>query len=145
MSLDWSQTDRFGLPKLNVRHSYTARDEAAASTLIRAAKEVLRAAGARLTWIYQIDTFSHALGTVRMGPEASTSPHDRDGRYRGLDNLFIVAGSALPRSGGLNPSLTIAANALRIGAGIARTTPAIRGRELRTLASDSTPPPVSSP
>lgn len=145
VAVDWSKTDKFGLPRLNVRHSYSARDDRAAATLIRAAKEVLRAAGTRLTWIHQIESFSHALGTVRMGPEASTSPLDADGRYRGLDNLFVVDGSAFPRSAGLNPSLTIAANALRIGAGIARTTPAIRGRVLRTLAPDSTLPSVSLP
>jgi choline dehydrogenase-like flavoprotein len=85
------------------------------------------------TVTHKIDSFSHALGTVRMGPDANTSPVDGAGRYRGLDNLFVVDGSALPRSAGLNPSLTIAANALRIGSMIASQTPAIRGRTLRTL------------
>ncbi len=54
-----------------------------------------------------------------MGRDPRTSPLDGDGRFRGLDNLYVADGSALQRSGALNPSLTIAANALRIGSLIA--------------------------
>jgi len=54
------------------------------------------------------------LGTIRMGPDARRSPVDPSGRFRGVDNLYVVDGSVLPRSGGVNPSLTIAAMALRI-------------------------------
>jgi choline dehydrogenase-like flavoprotein len=68
---------------------------------------------------YNIKTFSHAVGTVRLGPRPELSPLDGDGRFRGVDNLFVTDGSALPRSGGVNPSLTIAANALRTGTRIA--------------------------
>ena len=70
---------------------------------------------------------------MRMGNDPLTSPLDGDGRYRGLDNLYVTDGSALPRSGALNPSLTIAANALRVASGIAKQTPVLKGRQLRTL------------
>ena len=80
------------------------------------AKRILREAGARFTFVHPIETFSHALGTVRMGTDPRTSPLDEHGRYRGVDNLFVADASALPRSASVNPSLTIAANALRIGA-----------------------------
>jgi choline dehydrogenase-like flavoprotein len=63
----------------------------------------------------RLPTFSHAVGTVRMGPDPVRSPVDGSGAFRGLDNLFIADGSVFPRSGGVNPSLTIAANALRTG------------------------------
>jgi len=119
VTADPSVRDRFGLPRLHVRHRYTARDEAAAAVLVARAKSVLREAGARFTYVHPIATFSHALGTVRMGCNPRTSPLDADGRYRGIDNLYVADGSALPRSAGVNPSLTIAANALRIGACIA--------------------------
>ena len=36
-------------------------------------------------------------------------------RLRGVDGLWVADGSALPLSAGVNPSLTIAATALRIG------------------------------
>jgi choline dehydrogenase-like flavoprotein len=139
VTVDWSKTDAFGLPRLEVSHRYSERDERAARQLIDAAREVLREAGALVTITNKIDTFSHALGTVRMGPDAATAPLDSAGRYRGLDNLYVADGSALPRSAGLNPSLTIAANALRIASGIASQTPVIRGRTLRTLDPSLTP------
>jgi choline dehydrogenase-like flavoprotein len=132
VTADWSATDRFGMPRLRVHHAYTARDEAAAAVLVRHARRVLRETGARFTWVHGIETFSHALGTVRMGPDPATAPLDADGRYRGLDNLYVVDGSALPRSAGVNPSLTIAANALRIGERIVGSIPSSGGRVLRT-------------
>jgi choline dehydrogenase-like flavoprotein len=131
--VNWSATDRFGMPRLAVRHAYTARDEAAALVLVGHARRVLRETGALFTWVHAIETFSHALGTVRMGPDADTAPLDATGRYRGLDNLYVVDGSALPRSAGVNPSLTIAANALRVGAHLAQSVPPARGRVLRAL------------
>ena len=45
----------------------------------------------------------------------------------------MTDGSALPRSASLNPSLTIAANALRIGSTIAGRFPVRVGRRLRML------------
>lgn len=51
--------------------------------------------------------------------DPSTSPVDRDRRFHAIDNLYVTDARALPTSGAVNPSLTIAANALRIGAGLA--------------------------
>jgi len=124
VTLDASAADPFGLPRLRVRHAYSPRDEAAAAALVARAREVLREAGARFAVVQRITTFSHALGTVRMGPDPQAAPLDADGRYRGLDNLYVTDASALPRSAGVNPSLTIAANALRTGARIAAAFPA---------------------
>jgi len=49
-----------------------------------------------------------------MGIDPQTSPLDENGKMRGIDNLWVADGSALPLSAGVNPSLTISANALRI-------------------------------
>ena len=89
------------------------------SLLTRRARRILRTAGARATHVWPISSFSHAVGTLRMGQRAEEAPLDAAGRFRGLDNLFVTDGSAFPASGGVNPSLTIAANALRVAAGIA--------------------------
>ena len=133
VTVDATRADRFGLPQLNVHHAYTPRDEASAALLVRHAKRILREAGARFTLVHPIETWSHALGTVRMGRDPRSSPLDELGRFRGLDNLHVVDGSALPRSASLNPSLTIAANALRIGASLAQISVPTADRSFRSL------------
>jgi choline dehydrogenase-like flavoprotein len=56
----------------------------------------------------------HVCGTCRFGNDPRTSVLDRNNKAHELENLYVVDGSFLPSSGGLNPSLTIAANALRV-------------------------------
>jgi choline dehydrogenase-like flavoprotein len=119
--LDARRTDRFGLPRLIVSHRYSRRDVAASRLLMQAARAVLRRAGAWACYQHQIRTFSHAVGTMRMGSDPRTSALDQFGCFRGVENLFVLDGSFMPRSGGVNPSLTIAANALRCAAFIAGT------------------------
>jgi choline dehydrogenase-like flavoprotein len=104
-----------GVTPATVDHAYHARDLAARAALVGAARRILRRAGALFSVAQNVETYSHALGTVRMGPDPRTAPLDGWGAFRGLDNLYVTDGSALPRSGGVNPSLTIAANALRTG------------------------------
>lgn len=113
VALDPGATDRFGVPRLVVSHRYTSRDLAAGRTLASKAKEILHRAGAWACYRHRIGTFSHAVGTVRMGVDPRTSALDLDCRFRGVENLYVVDGSGMPTSGGVNPSLTIAANALR--------------------------------
>ena len=62
---------------------------------------------------------SHVCGTCRFGDDSETSVLDRENRTHDLDNLYVVDASFFPSSGGINPSLTIAANALRVGQTIA--------------------------
>ncbi len=119
VAVNFDNIDRFGLPQLQVTHRYTKRDYAARDALIGKAKQILKNAGALFSYVHKIKTFSHAVGTVRMGNEPGSSALDRDCNFRGVDNLFVVDGSFMPTSGGLNPSLTIAANALRVGESIA--------------------------
>ena len=63
---------------------------------------------------------SHMCGTCRFGDDPDTSVLDRENRLHDLDNTYIVDGSFFPSSGGINPSLTIVANSLRVSALLAR-------------------------
>jgi choline dehydrogenase-like flavoprotein len=57
--------------------------------------------------------FGHTCGTCRFGEDPTTSVLNRDNRAHDVENLYVVDASFFPSSGGTNPSLTIAANALR--------------------------------
>lgn len=58
--------------------------------------------------------FGHPCGTCRFGADPATSVLDRSNRVHGLENVYVVDASFMPSSGGANPALTIAANALRV-------------------------------
>lgn len=57
---------------------------------------------------------AHVCGTCRFGNDPKTSVLDQNNRCHELENLYVVDSSFFPSSGGTNPSLTIAANALRV-------------------------------
>lgn len=63
--------------------------------------------------------FGHSCGTCRAGDDPRFSVVDRACRVHGTRNVYVVDGSIMPTSGGVNPSLTIAANAARVADGIA--------------------------
>ncbi len=63
-------------------------------------------------------TISHVCGTCRFGADPKSSVLDPQNRAHQVDNLYVVDGSFFPSSAGLNPGLTIAANALRVAAHI---------------------------
>ena len=58
---------------------------------------------------------AHACGTCRFGSDPRASVLDRNNRAHDLANLYVVDASFFPTSGGTNPALTIATNALRVG------------------------------
>jgi choline dehydrogenase-like flavoprotein len=81
-----------------------------------------RLKGRRLIFLTQdIElNFGHPCGTCVMSDDPSTGVVDRNCRAHGIVNLFITDGSFMPTSAAINPSLTIAANALRVSAAIDR-------------------------
>ena len=91
--------------------------------LVTALKERLRAAGYPIVLSKAFDrrTPSHQCGTVRIGVDGATSPLDPFCRAYDHENLFVVDASFLPTSAAVNPSLTIAAQALRVADHVAKT------------------------
>lgn len=57
--------------------------------------------------------FGHACGTCRMGMSKEDSVVDENYRVHTTTNVYVTDASIFPRSGSQNPSLTIAANAIR--------------------------------
>jgi len=58
--------------------------------------------------------FGHPSGTLRMGSDPGSSVIGPDGRCHEIENLWVADASFMPTSMGVNPSLTIAAHALRL-------------------------------
>lgn len=58
----------------------------------------------------------HVCGTCRFGTDPKASVLDAQNRAHEVENLYVVDTSFFPSSTGLNPSLTCAANALRVAA-----------------------------
>ncbi len=106
--------DARGVALASIEHAYTPADEARRALLLSAARRILRRAGGLAGQVSLIESFSHAVGSVRFGASPRSAPLDVHCRFHGLANLFVVDGAFMPTSGGVNPSLTIAANALRV-------------------------------
>jgi choline dehydrogenase-like flavoprotein len=62
-----------------------------------------------------ISATAHQAGTACFGTDPSTSVLDVDCKAHELDNLYVVDSSFFPSIGAVNPTLTIIANALRVG------------------------------
>ena len=58
---------------------------------------------------------AHQAGTARFGLDPNTSVLDVNCKAHDLDNLYVTDASFFPSIGAVNPTLTIIANALRVG------------------------------
>ncbi len=86
--------------------------------LVERARIVLKLAGFALVLSrpFGVETPSHQCGTIRFGDDPASSALDPFCRAWQHDNLYVVDASFFPSSAALNPALTIAAQALRVGA-----------------------------
>lgn len=100
-----------------LRHRFNDFDKKRGRALGREMKQILRRAGAAVCITRTLPSpehVGHQCGTLRCGSSPEHAVVDRQCRVFGRSNLFVVDGSILPTSLGVGPSLTIAANALRV-------------------------------
>jgi choline dehydrogenase-like flavoprotein len=85
--------------------------------LINRMKKVVRKAGfpVVLTRSLGVEATSHQCGTARMGDDPAASVVTPELRTHDLDNLWIADSSPFPSSAAVNPAITVAALALRLG------------------------------
>lgn len=118
--LDPDVVDRFGIPVARLSGSIHTEDVRAQAFLSERAAEWLRESGAtdvrttRPRGTAGPSSGQHQAGTVRMGNDPASSAADPFGRLWGHDNVRVVDGSLHVTNGGVNPVLTIFANAMRI-------------------------------
>ena len=63
----------------------------------------------------------HHLGTTRMAADPHRGVVDPDLKVHGCQNLYVASGSVFPSGGFVNPTLTVVALALRLGAHLAES------------------------
>jgi choline dehydrogenase-like flavoprotein len=80
-------------------------------------RQVLRATGYPIVLAKSFGTevVSHQCGTVRFGADPATSALDPLCKAWDHDNLYVVDAGFFPSSAAVNPALTVAAQALRVG------------------------------
>ena len=124
-SIDWwAQSE--DLPDPNNRVTVNAQGEIKVSyqpnnlqghqRLKQRFKQVLRQIGFPIVLETPIplQVVNHQAGTCRFGVDPATSVLDLNCRAHDLDNLYVVDSSFFPSISAVNPTLTIAANALRV-------------------------------
>jgi choline dehydrogenase-like flavoprotein len=123
VSVDPTLTDSDGIPAPRIEYRREQNNLDLLAWHIERAREALQAAGAPRVLVEPImpDQPGHLLGTARMGDDRDSSVVDQFGRTHDVPNLFIVDGSIFVTSGGVNPTNTICALALRCAAHIVRT------------------------
>ena len=89
--------------------------------LVRQFKKMLRKVGFPFIIERKMapSAIQHQVGTLVMGEDPATSVVDRHCKAHQLENLYVCDGSVFPSSAAVNPALTIAANALRVGTHLA--------------------------
>jgi len=78
---------------------------------------------------------AHACGTLVCGVSENDSVVDSHGKVHGMQGLYVVDGSVLPRSSSVNPSLSIYAWALSVACAIAAGKSECAARQPMELAS----------
>jgi choline dehydrogenase-like flavoprotein len=106
-----------GRQRLRIQYRLHASEIERHAVFLRQLKEVLQPFRKMiLRTAKDNSTLGHVCGTCRFGTDPQTSVLDPQNRAHEVDNLYVVDASFFPSSTGLNPSLTVAANALRVAA-----------------------------
>lgn len=104
-----------GRQRLQIRYRLHASEIERRAVFLRQLKEVFKPfRKVTLRGAEDNAAIAHVCGTCRFGVDPRSSVLDQHNRAHEVDNLYVVDSSFFPSSTGLNPSLTVAANALRV-------------------------------
>lgn len=105
------------LDEYGVEVIYRAGDRQAHRRFVQHMRSLLKQNGfpVVLRHSFGIEAPSHQCGTVRMGNDPKTSALNEFCRSHDHPNLYVVDAGFFPSSAALNPALTVAAQALRVG------------------------------
>lgn len=121
VDLDPTYVDEYGIPVARITRQFGANERRLFSAgkrelnrLIEPYKEVIEgkpeAKDATVDFVGD-----HQMGTCRMGLDPKASVVDQWCRVHDTQNVFVIDSSFMPTGLGLNPMITVVANALRVG------------------------------
>ena len=111
---DYDQRDAVGIPRPRITYRIDDYSKKALEHGRQIAREIMKAMGA--TDIHEaadIVSAGHVMGTYRMGADPKQSVVNADSRSHDHANLFLLGSGVFPTGASSNPTLTIAALALR--------------------------------
>ncbi|GGY24574.1 GMC oxidoreductase [Paludibacterium paludis] len=114
--------DAWGMPKIVIDYRVDPVDLARLAYMAGRCERILREAGVDEVKSKRARSehgSTHLHGTCRSGTDPARSVLDPHCRVHDLENVHVVDGSFMPFPGGLNPTLTIQANALRVALHVA--------------------------
>ncbi|MFB6183971.1 MAG: GMC family oxidoreductase [Haloarculaceae archaeon] len=116
VTLDTSTTDDHGNPVPEIHWSLDARTKRTLRKANEIQRTVLDELGAEIGWQVGPENTGpafHHMGTTRMGTDPETSVVNPRLRTHDVSNLAVASSSVFVTSGAMNPTLTIAALALK--------------------------------
>ena len=124
VTLDPDVRDDHGNPVPHIEWSLSERTRRALRRANEIQHAILAELGVDIEWTVGPEATGpayHQMGTTRMGTDPASSVVDADCRAHDLPNLRIVGSSVFPTGGAMNPTLTIAALALRVAESMAES------------------------
>jgi choline dehydrogenase-like flavoprotein len=114
VTLDPDARDIYGVPVPRIHYRLDDQVKRGFAASVAAHDDIFRRVGAtEVKHFPQAQGAGHIIGTLRMGVDAKTSVVARDLRSHDHYNLFMLGSGTFPTSATANPTLTIAALALR--------------------------------
>jgi choline dehydrogenase-like flavoprotein len=117
-------TDRHGMPAARLAGRPSDATIETVDFLVERSREWLVAAGATRICAYpgygSVAGSEHSAGTARLGDDPASSACDPQGCLWGTDNVWVADASLHPTNGGVNPALTVMANAMRVAGFVRR-------------------------
>ncbi len=116
VSLDNSETDKWGDPVAKVKVGFHPHDLKVAQYIVDKGVEVMKAMGADEAYgnVWSDPTVNLIAGGLRFGNDPKISALDANCKVHGTNNLYVSDGSFMPNGGSITPTFTIYANAFRV-------------------------------
>ena len=118
---DFDRRDAIGVPRPRITYAIDDYSKRALEHGRRIFREI--AAALKATDVHEAPDMvssGHVMGTYRMGSDPRQSVVNRDQQSHDHPNLFLLGSGVFPTSAASNPTLTIAALALRAVSAIQR-------------------------